>query len=543
MPGRRSTHEDRQKRQMRHAVASGEDMPPLGFKDRSRYFKEQGRATDEIAYWAGPVTERPEPWNDPRRRPRGQPPQHSPSQPYPEQRGKREQELEKPPPRKQQRQRRRQHRQHKTLARRRRPSSAANITVLSMLDFERKAGMQQSSSVPSLRHKRRSRPSTAGVSSRRAHSASARALSHHTTRPLTVQSTSRLGGSSSANTAGAHTHKTLEQPQNHKHPLSEDSIASSLLSETSLVLESNNNKKKDKSEETPNSASPTPTKLVQSGEVEGQERIARKRSSLEWATQFIADVKDRLEGEEALFEEFVRAVQQGDGSIGSLLGITKALLVGHDDLYLCLQNFVRQSTSNNDSAALRYSPNAQNQGRHVVGRRGHKTRSFTWLLDVAKTDAPTVLSRSTLDRLSRTRAKPTLKDVDVFAPVDPSKKATGRYQGSGGGRFSTAFPMSDLERKILHASRLPGPLDYQNPAKHQQMAGGRFSTAYPKSDVDWTIYRSKQRPGPLDYRPRRVRKDIGVKFSDSNPKSYLDWAIYNSQQVPGPLRYDISKCL
>ena len=64
MPGRRSTHEDRQKRQMRHAVASGEDMPPLGFKDRSRYFKEQGRATDEIAYWAGPVTERPEPWND-----------------------------------------------------------------------------------------------------------------------------------------------------------------------------------------------------------------------------------------------------------------------------------------------------------------------------------------------------------------------------------------------------------------------------------------------------------------------------------------------
>lgn len=103
--------------------------------------------------------------------------------------------------------------------------------------------------------------------------------------------------------------------------------------------------------------------------------------------------------------------------------------------------------------------------------------------------------------------------------------------------------MSDLDRKILDASRLPGPLDYQDPAKHEQMAGGRFSTAYPKSDVDWIIYRSKERPGPLDYRPRRVRKDIGVKFSDSNPKSYLDWAIYNSQQVPGPLRYDISKCL
>jgi hypothetical protein len=290
------------------------------------------------------------------------------------------------------------------------------------------------------------------------------------------------------------------------------------------------------------SASLNLAEWVPTGATEGQ-NTATKMTSLEWATQFLADVKDRLKGEEALYEEFIRAVQEGDGSIGSLLGIAKALLVKHDDLYSSLQDFVRRSASDNGGAIFEPPHNMKNKGRRVAGRRGYKKPGFTWLLDVAKTDAPTVLSRSTLDRLSRTPTNHSLKDVAVFAPVDPSKKATGRYQGSGGGRFSTAFPMSDLDRKILDASRLPGPLDYQDPAKHEQMAGGRFSTAYPKSDVDWIIYRSKERPGPLDYRPRRVRKDIGVKFSDSNPKSYLDWAIYNSQQVPGPLRYDISKCL
>ena len=136
-----------------------------------------------------------------------------------------------------------------------------------------------------------------------------------------------------------------------------------------------------------------------------------------------------------------------------------------------------------------------------------------------------------------------IKDTDVIDQLDPRKKPTGRYQGSGGGRFSTAFPMSNLERKILDASRLPGPLDYQDPSKHRELPGGEFSTACPKSDVDWIIYHSKQSPGPSDYRPRHIRKKMGVKFSDANPKSYLDWAIYNAQEVPGPLRYDVSKCL
>ena len=50
---RRSPHEARQKRQMRHAGMSGEDMPPLGFmeqeEDGGQNEGEMGYANEEMA--------------------------------------------------------------------------------------------------------------------------------------------------------------------------------------------------------------------------------------------------------------------------------------------------------------------------------------------------------------------------------------------------------------------------------------------------------------------------------------------------------------
>ena len=536
MAVRRSPHEVRQKRQIRHMVASGEDMPPLGYVDRSRFFKERGRATDQGAYWAGPVTERPQPWRDKRR--------HTPSSHQSLQHQKQQQFMQ-----------RRQYTQPlqrndkgmqpverkqvlPSPVRRRRPSSACSITVLSMLDFERKVVMQASRSTPKLSLiKRRTRPSTATVSSKRHTSPNSHSLETKLRTSHTPRSRSESGLILSAKHHGKYLKKSKKKLVSNKHssskllqhPLNENSIASSLLSNRSLDSNDNSND----------------TAIKDGGD--GKQDlgpVATEMTSLEWAKQFIADVKNRLSGEDALFEEFIRAVQESDGSIGSLLSTTKALLTEHDDLYLSFKDFVlRQSeklpAKSNDASI----PMPNTSPKRGASRRSTKKRAFTWLLDVAKTTAPTVLSRNTLERLSCAPIKHNLKDMPVLPPDDPSKKATGRYQGSGGGRFSTAFPMSDLERKILDASRLPGPLDYQDPKKCTKMSGGRFSTAKPKSEVDWIIYHSKAQPGPLDYMPCSVRKNMGVKFSDANPKSYLDWAIYNAQQVPGPLRYDISKCL
>ena len=66
------THRARQKRLVRHAIASGEDLPPVGYADGSSYFKTGAGATDEQAYWSGPVTERPQPWLQPRQQPQRQ---------------------------------------------------------------------------------------------------------------------------------------------------------------------------------------------------------------------------------------------------------------------------------------------------------------------------------------------------------------------------------------------------------------------------------------------------------------------------------------
>jgi len=79
--------------------------------------------------------------------------------------------------------------------------------------------------------------------------------------------------------------------------------------------------------------------------------------------------------------------------------------------------------------------------------------------------------------------------------------------------------------------------------RYVEPGGGRFSTAYPKSDVDWTILRSQEVPGPGRYNPKMLPSILGAaKISEANPKSYLDWEVYRSKEIPGPSAYDISLC-
>ena len=92
----------------------------------------------------------------------------------------------------------------------------------------------------------------------------------------------------------------------------------------------------------------------------------------------------------------------------------------------------------------------------------------------------------------------------AYSPVDLS--------GPGGGRFSNANPMSDIDWTISRSKSIPGPGQYpQTPL--QLAGGGRFSTANPKGELDWIVYRSKHIPGPSEYgTPELVKMEGGVMF-------------------------------
>ena len=80
----------------------------------------------------------------------------------------------------------------------------------------------------------------------------------------------------------------------------------------------------------------------------------------------------------------------------------------------------------------------------------------------------------------------------------------------------------------------PGPGAY-NVAGGTRVGGGKFSDANPLSDLDWTISRSKTIPGP-SYQPAR-EKIGGGRFSTAKPKGELDWIVYRSKHIPGPSQY------
>jgi|TARA_B110000090_G_scaffold110151_1_gene123353 hypothetical protein len=82
----------------------------------------------------------------------------------------------------------------------------------------------------------------------------------------------------------------------------------------------------------------------------------------------------------------------------------------------------------------------------------------------------------------------------------------------------------------------PGPGAYQVGGL-SKTGGGRFSSANPKSDIAWTISRAKSIPGPGAYQVGGLSKIGGGRFSSANPKSEIAWIISRSEKIPGPSQY------
>ncbi len=568
-----SAHRIRQKRMVRHAVASGSDMPPIGYVDRSSYFKNQG-PTDEDVYWSGPVADRAAPWHK-------QPSSTDMQQEQYNETVQQTEPLVKP----------RQHLSARTQKRRtQRPASASSISVLSMLEFERKASNKsrrpKSSVGRSLRShshsslQKRTNIASVATSNSLYNEKLAECFSHKnperrkgggglgsttteqyqkeqntiTNVPIVIPTSLEI----SANTDTQPMQQISRPPP--RSTLDTTSIASSMLSTEeqnddqiiTLSTEKKPTKKKNK--------------YVKKKK---KTKIQRAESNLEWATAFLGRVEKRLqlEGESELYKEFVDALRAGDGTLQSVQTVAKAILSKHPDLMGELDDYVLQSiVIKRKGHSMMRSKSAQ-RTKHSIKKeetnhekkittqsaakinlqqrkRKKKTKHWNWILDVAKTPKTTAMKKETLVRLQKIPNK--IDPLNWKRPVN--SYPTGRYRGSvgGSGKFSTAFPMSNLERTILNASRCPGPSDYQDRISNSELElpGGQFSTSYPKSDVDWIIYRSKQIPGPLCYRPKLPRNGRGaIKISDANPKNYLEWAEYFSMQTPGPSEYRIDLCL
>lgn len=72
-------------------------------------------------------------------------------------------------------------------------------------------------------------------------------------------------------------------------------------------------------------------------------------------------------------------------------------------------------------------------------------------------------------------------------------------------------------------------------------AGGRFSTAFPKTELDWIVYRARENPGPAVYGAPKLPTPSGGRFNESNPKGELDWIEYRARQLPAPGDHDVDR--
>ena len=165
-----------------------------------------------------------------------------------------------------------------------------------------------------------------------------------------------------------------------------------------------------------------------------------------------------------------------------------------------------------------------------------------------------------------------------------------------GGRFSTAYPETEIETIQRLSSTTPGPAEYQryaevrlaegNPtdtkvAAERRIQGTTIGTRLPtmtelayrrglqtpgagkviddscvrkrqgvakmsegnaKTDVEWAIYRAEQTPGPgavVDIKATKPSPG-GGRFSTGNSKSDLEWAIHRAERTPGPAAYNLS---
>ena len=597
-----SSHRTRQKRQVRHAIASGQDMPPVGFADRTSYFKTKGGGpTDSETYWSGPVSERATPWLQQTQGQQGQ-------QPHPQQQGVSSggsslsvHDRESSPRLKTAGSAQSLVQTRATSRRRRRmkrPASASTISVLSMLEYERN----------SLNKNRRPK-SSVGRNPRSRSRSQSRSRSHSSIQKSTARSTCTNNTNNTNNTkyrdelseslsyisdssdqhqsaAQATSFATTQPPLviptiatiNNHHSnssttttLESTSIASSMLSteeqhEDEVPIIPTGEKYRRQKGETNQRTTTTTAKNIKLKNKKNKKSKKKKNtqkdkalnSNMEWATAFLGRVETRLEGEKEMYSEFIDALRHGDGTLGNVQTVAKAVLSNHLDLLQELDDYVLQSMVtrrkrvNQNRAKKSNKQSKPHQQLHTVvphnslqkkhNLRRKKKKHWNWILDVAKTANPTAMKKSTLARLQKIPNK-----IDPAVWKRPANSyPTGRYCGSNGGsgKFSTAYPMTNLELTILNASRCPGPTRYRPELIRTGRGATKISDANPKSDVDWIIYRSKQVPGPLAYHPKLPRNGGGAsKISDANPKNYLEWAEYYSKQTPGPSDYDINLCL
>jgi hypothetical protein len=145
-------------------------------------------------------------------------------------------------------------------------------------------------------------------------------------------------------------------------------------------------------------------------------------------------------------------------------------------------------------------------------------------------------------KMTQSRAKSALEmriDQASHMPGPGAYELPSSVTEVSGGRFSTAFPMSDLDWKIKTAAAMPGPGEYNVPTGMKE-SGGKFSSSYSKSAVEWDIYRASFLPGPGTYDIPHVLAGHACRFSQGHPKSDVEWTIYNASQVPGPGAYNVA---
>ena len=117
----------------------------------------------------------------------------------------------------------------------------------------------------------------------------------------------------------------------------------------------------------------------------------------------------------------------------------------------------------------------------------------------------------------------------------------GVGSAEGGRKFSTANPLSEVDRLIMEARHKPGPgqygpllVDFKGRSVLANTTGG-FSTAQPLGELDWLAKRARDVPGPGQYHlPGTGDGFNGGKFSTPSPKSDVDWLIHEAKSKPGP---------
>ena len=64
---------------------------------------------------------------------------------------------------------------------------------------------------------------------------------------------------------------------------------------------------------------------------------------------------------------------------------------------------------------------------------------------------------------------------------------------------------------------VPGPASYETTGSTFVTSGGRFSTAFPMDDVEWVMLRASKLPGPNEYSPVAVMGKVPISTVKSAP--------------------------